>query len=64
MLVKEGQDKDAYDSFLIGPTGLLEFYEEDSNNESNNTNITGIYIKGIKLQETENTESDTELKDN
>ena len=64
VLVKEGQDKDAYDSFLIGPTGLLEFYEEDSNNESNNTNITGIYIKGIKLQETENTESDTELKDN
>lgn len=64
VLVKEGQDKDAYDSFLIGPTGLLEFYEEDSNNENNNTNITGIYIKGIKLQETENTESDTELKDN
>jgi len=54
-LVKDGQDKkDTYDSFLVGPTGLLEFYDVNPDNEDDSTNITGIYIKGIKLQETEN----------
>lgn len=65
ILVKDGQDDKAYDSFLIGPTGLLEFYDVNPENEDDDsTNITGIYIKGIKLQETENQESDTELNDN
>ena len=65
VLVKEGQDDKAYDSFLIGPTGLLEFYDINPENEDDDsTNITGIYIKGIKLQESENQESDTELNDN
>jgi len=40
--VKEVQDntnvsENNYDTFLIGPTGLLEFYDE-------NTNIKGVYI--------------------
>ncbi|MEE3344499.1 MAG: hypothetical protein VZS44_10435 [Bacilli bacterium] len=40
--VKEAQDntnasENNYDTFLIGPTGLLEFYDE-------NTNIKGVYI--------------------
>lgn len=65
VLVKDGQDKkDTYDSFLIGSTGLLEFYDVNPDNEDDSTNITGIYIKGIKLQETENQDSDTELNDN
>ena len=64
ILVKDKRDDKAYDSFLVGPTGLLEFYDINPENEEDSTDITGIYIKGIKLQETENQESDTELNDN
>ena len=64
ILVKDKRDDKAYDSFLVGPTGLLEFYDINPGNEEDSTDITGIYIKGIKLQETENQESDTELNDN
>lgn len=57
--VKEAQDntnasENNYDTFLIGPTGLLEFYDE-------NTNIKGVYIQGIKLHKNNN--KDIELTD-
>ena len=43
--IKEAQDKNYYNEFIIGDTGLLEFYDQD-------TDITGIYPVGVKLRET------------
>ena len=64
--IREKQDKNkldekSYDSFVIGPTGMLEFYNEDEGTE---TNIIGAYVQGIKLTESDNVNSDTELSDN
>lgn len=48
LFVRDAQDNylttGAYDSFIIGDTGLLEFYDE-------NTSIKGIYVAGTHLQE-------------
>ena len=58
--VKEQQDdkmtsEKKYDTFIIGPTGLLEFYDEK-------TNIKDFYIEGIKLNQSNN--GNIEIKDN
>ena len=58
--VKEQQDdkmasEKKYDTFVIGPTGLLEFYDEK-------TNIKDFYIEGIKLNQSYN--GNIEIKDN
>lgn len=58
--VKEQQDnkmtsEKRYDTFVIGPTGLLEFYDEE-------TNIKDFYIEGIKLNQSNN--GNIEIKDN
>lgn len=58
--VKEQQDdkmasEKKYDTFVIGPTGLLEFYDEK-------TNIKDFYIEGIKLNQSNN--GNIEIKDN
>lgn len=55
--VKEQQDgqnisESMYDSFVIGPTGLLEFYSQDEEDGDKGTNIKGMYIEGIKLTKT------------
>ena len=44
--VKDAQDSSFYNEFVIGDTGLLEFYDED-------TDIKGIYPVGIKLKKCE-----------
>lgn len=46
-LVKEEKDKQGYDKFVIGDTGLLEFYDEE-------TSIKGVYTLGVKLKENSN----------
>ena len=58
--VKEQQDdkmasEKKYDTFIIGSTGLLEFYDEK-------TNIKDFYIEGIKLNQSNN--GNIEIKDN
>ena len=58
--VKEQQDRKEtsekrYDAFIVGPTGLLEFYDEE-------TNIKDFYIEGIKLNQSNN--GNIEIKDN
>ena len=47
--VKEFQDSD-FQKHVIGPSGLLEFYDE-------NTNIQGIYFVGPKLRQSQQTSS-------
>lgn len=47
-LVKEANEE-GYDKFVIGDTGLLEFYDEQ-------TNIKGVYPLGIQLKENSNSE--------
>ena len=44
--VKDAQDNNFYNQFIIGKTGLLDFYDQD-------TNIKGIYPVGIKLKKCE-----------
>lgn len=56
--VKEQQDNQSisesmYDTFVIGPTGLLEFYSQDEEDGDKGTNIKGVYIEGIKLTKTD-----------
>lgn len=51
------QQDNRYQSYSINDTGLLEFYDED-------TDIKGCYIIGPQLQQVSEVENGTELKDN
>ena len=46
-LVKEELDNKGYDRFIIGDTGLLEFYDEQ-------TDIKGVYTLGVQLKQNTN----------
>ena len=50
--IKDSQDKNFYNKFVIGETGLLEFYDNDGS-PTGETDIKGIYPIGVKLKKCE-----------